>query len=270
MMLLFVTAASAQQKKYLYVDSSLLKNESTSYDAVEEVVPADDSGPAEDHTLNAPDTTGGAYGTDTTLYLNGLSLSPDSPRKWRNEARFAYAKNLDSLLRAAKENENKAPPEKPSLLAQFLSSALVEVLLWIAAILFVGFIIFRLFLADGVFRRDTTKSISTHSSPEEEEITSATNFDALITQALQKSDFRQAVRYQYLRSLYKLADRNLLVLAPDKTNYQYVRELKERSLQQDFSSLTLNYEYVWYGEFNVDVDLYHKIESGFKKFNQQI
>ena len=42
------------------------------------------------------------------------------------------------------------------------------------------------------------------------------------------------------------------------------------ALQNDFASLTLNYEYVWYGEFEVEKDIYDKIEKGFRNFNQKV
>ena len=105
---------------------------------------------------------------------------------------------------------------------------------------------------------------------EEEVITRESDFDALIRTALQNSNYRQAVRYQYLRTLHILADKNFIELAPDKTNFQYVREIANRNHQNDFASLTLNYEYVWYGEFDIDKNIYQKIENNFTSLNQKL
>lgn len=270
--LLFFSAASAQQKRYLYVDSSLLKNESL-YDDTE-VMPADEETgtPSEDHTLNT--AVSGKQGTDTTLYLNGLSVPADSVRRWKNAKEFAYIKYIDSLLKDKQEKEKKKPkqtaPTGPGFLDRLLSSGFIQALLWTLAGLFVLFIVYRLFLSEGVFRRESKSVKALNAEVEEEQINSETDFDALVNQALQQNNLRLAVRYQYLRSLHKLAAKELLQLAPDKTNYQYVRELKDASLQNDLASLTLNYEYVWYGEFVVDQDTYQKIETGFKRFNQKI
>jgi Domain of unknown function (DUF4129) len=129
--------------------------------------------------------------------------------------------------------------------------------------------LYRLFLAEGAFKRKP-KSAKAEAEVEEEIITNESNFDALIRQALQGGNYRQAVRYQYLRTLHLLAEKNMVQLAPDKTNFQYVSEIANRSHQQPFASLTLNYEYVWYGEFEIDKNIYDKIESGFKGFNQKI
>lgn len=270
--LLFFSVASAQQKRYLYVDSSLLRNES-SYDDTE-VMPADEETgtPSEDHTLNTE--VSGKQGTDTSLYLNGLSVPADSVRRWKNAKEFAYIRYIDSLLKDKQDKEKKKPkqsePTGPGFLDRLLSSGFVQALLWTLAGLFILFIVYRLFLSEGVFRRESKSAKAVNAEVEEEQINSETDFDALVKQALQQNNLRLAVRYQYLRSLHKLAAKELLQLAPDKTNYQYVRELKDASLQNGLASLTLNYEYVWYGEFDVDRETYQKIETGFKNFNQKI
>lgn len=270
--LFFFSAVSAQQKRYLYVDSSLLKNESSYNDT--EVMPADETvtTPAEDHTLN--EEVSDEQGIDTTLYLNGLSVPADSVRHWKNAKEFAYIKYIDSLLKDRQDKEKKKPKQSkstgPGFLDRLLSSGFIQALLWTLAGFFVLFIVYRLFLSEGAFRRESRSAKAVNAEVEEEQVNSKTDFDALVNQALQQNNLRLAVRYQYLRSLHKLAAKGLLQLAPDKTNYQYVRELKDTSLQNDLASITLNYEYVWYGEFNVERDTYQKIETGFKNFNQKI
>jgi hypothetical protein len=267
--LLFFSAASAQQKRYLYVDSSLLRNEAT----YEEITTASETivaAPQENATEN--DSVYEETVTDTTLYLNGLRLPPDSVKRWRNAKEFAYMAYIDSLLKDAQEKEKNKPKENsgPGFFDLLFASGLMKVLLWTIAGFFIVFIVYRLFLAEGVFRRETKTANKENAETDEPAIDAATDFSALINQALQNNNYRQAVRYQYLRTLHKLAEKNLLQTAPDKTNYQYVRELQNTPFQNNFASLTLNYEYVWYGGFDVGQELYRKIETGFTQFNQKI
>jgi hypothetical protein len=72
-----------------------------------------------------------------------------------------------------------------------------------------------------------------------------------------------------LKTLHLLAGRQWLQLAADKTNFQYVREIKQFELQNGFSKLTLHYEYVWYGEFAIDATQYSRIENDFHEFNKK-
>ena len=259
----FLSAAEAQ-KKFVYEDSSLLQKEEPAKELVEEVNMQDTL------VAVAPVQALDEERADTSLYKNELNLSYDSIKNWRNLKEYAYTKYLDSLLKSIKKKEAKAPPRpRTNIISNLLNSDIVTVLLWTVAIAFVLFILYRLFLAEGAFKRKS-KSANAEAEVEEEIITKESDFDALIRQSLQSGNYRHAVRYHYLRTLHLLAEKNMVQLAPDKTNFQYVSEITNRNHQQPFASLTLNYEYVWYGEFEIDENVYDKIESNFKGFNQKI
>jgi hypothetical protein len=210
--------------------------------------------------------------SDTSLYFHSLNIPVDSIQHWKDLKEFAYAKYLDSLLRARQEKEAKqvSEPSGPGLIDAFLGSSFLRILLWVLGIAFILFVLYRLFLADGVFRRASKTIKQTTPEVEEEVITAESDFNNLINQSIQNGNYRQAVRYQYLKTLHKLADKNWVELAKDKTNFQYVSEIKNPAFQNEFASLTLNYEYVWYGEFAIDKSIYQKIETGFTGLNQKI
>jgi len=263
LLLILFPAAIKAQERVIYEDTALLQK-SDPVEVVEEVttvVPREDVGD-EAHTM------------DTTLAQNNLQLAYDSIRKWRNLKEYAYSKYLDSLLRNKKKEappeEASQPPSGGGFLNSILESGFVNILLWTLAILFVLFIIYRLFLADAVFKGKPKSLKEAAGEVEEEMITQESDFDALIRQALQNSNYRQAVRYQYLRTLHLLAVKNMVILAPDKTNFQYVREISNYNHQQDFAALTLNYEYVWYGEFAIEKEIYQRIETNFISLNQKL
>lgn len=209
---------------------------------------------------------------DTSLYLNDIFFSYDSIKAWRNLKDYAYAKTLDSLLRKLKRKKGTGPQVSApdtGIFTGFLGSGILQVLLWAAAICFVLFLLYRLFLADGAFKRKT-KSTQDDPAVEEEIITQESDFDRLIRQALQNSNYRLALRYQYLRTLHLLAERGMVSLAPDKTNFNYVSEINNPEYRNAFAALTLNYEYAWYGEFDVDRNIYEKIEQNFSSLNKKI
>ena len=263
----FLSAARAQ-KKVIYQDTSLLQKEEHFSEPVEEYV-VEDSTAVVSPVVELEEET-----ADTTLYKNDVTFAYDSIKNWRNSKEYAYTKYLDSLLKNINKKDVKQtqPQQRPrdGILSSLLNSNMVSVLLWTLAIGFILFILYRLFLADGAFKRRSKSAKNAEAEVEEEIITNESDFDALITQAMQSGNYRQAVRYHYLRTLHLLAGKNLLELAPDKTNFQYVSELSNRSYQQAFASLTLNYEYVWYGEFEIDKNIYEKIENNFTGFNQKL
>lgn len=261
-----LSAAQAQDQKYTVSDTQVLKYQEIiqAPSATEGVV---EQAPAEDHTLNSVDEK-----PDTTLYINNLPFPADSMQNWKDLKEFAYAKYLDSLLKEKQKTQVRSKPGsyEPGVMNSILASSVVRVFLWTLAILFILFILYKLFLAEGVFKRESRAVKQQTPEVEEEVISSESDFNNLINQALQANNYRQAVRYQYLKTLHKLSDRNLVELAKDKTNFQYVRELRNPAFQNDFASLTLNYEYVWYGEFIIDKSIYQKIESNFTALNQKL
>jgi hypothetical protein len=264
--LAILSSAQAQDEKYIIRDTLTVKDQeviqapSTTEGKVEQA-------PEEDHELKKDEEK-----PDTTLYINSLNFPADSIERWKNLKEFAYAKYLDSLLKQKQKNPTRSNRRsyEPGIMNSILSSSFVRVTLWSLAIVFILFILYKLFLAEGVFKRESKAARQQTPEVEEEIISSESNFDNLINQALQAGNYRQAVRYQYLKTLHKLADKNLVELAKDKTNFQYVREIGVPAFQNDFASLTLNYEYVWYGEFMIDRGIYQKIESNFAALNQKL
>ena len=89
------------------------------------------------------------------------------------------------------------------------------------------------------------------------------DFNHLIKQALDEKDYRLALRYQFLRILRVLDDDELIRFKDFKTNRDYYYELKDNKLKQQFAQAAHVYEYAWYGEFEVDQEVY---ENGIKDF----
>jgi hypothetical protein len=214
---------------------------------------------------------------DTTVYYSELVMAKDSVEAWKNLKSFAYVKYLDSLLKVQKEKtKQEAVTNKEftsrgsSWLDNLLSSSGLQLILWLLAGTFVIFILYKLFITDGALRRNKKTTIANTPEAAEEEITAESDFEKLIMEAAQQSNFRLAIRYHYLQTLHKLAANNFLQLAADKTNYQYVRELTEAVKQNEFAGLTLNYEYVWYGEFAIDNLIYQQLKNNFTTFDNKI
>jgi hypothetical protein len=269
LMLGFLSATQAQ-KKIIYQDTSLLQKDDEQVistpivDDTELTIDTAIVQPPVEETLEQP--------ADTTLYKNDLDIALDSVKYWKSLKDYAYVKNLDSLLKNLKKKEKQqteTSTPRVSFFANFLNSDFLKLILWALAIGFVVFILYRLFLAEGVFKRNL-KSLNSDAKVAEEIITQESDFDSLIRLALQNSNYRLALRYQYLRTLHLLAGKGLVSLAPDKTNFNYVSEISNIENRNAFAALTLNYEYAWYGEFDVDKNIYAKIESNFSILNNKI
>ena len=96
------------------------------------------------------------------------------------------------------------------------------------------------------------------------------NFDQLIAEAIEKRYFRRAVRLFYLKSLKSMTDKNLIDWRPYKTNYDYQLELNKTPLEEPFSELTYLFNHVWYGNFELNEELFGDAKRQFLEFERLI
>ena len=86
----------------------------------------------------------------------------------------------------------------------------------------------------------------------------------MIQAALNEQNYRLAVRFYYLLVLQKLAQKDLIDWQVQKTNADYVYEIKDNTLRGNFSRLTRIYDFIWYGNFEVNANDFAKAEKEFK------
>lgn len=89
------------------------------------------------------------------------------------------------------------------------------------------------------------------------------NFDELVKQAKSESDYRKAIRFYYLWILQRLTEKKLINWHKNKTNYDYLLELKQNPIHSDFSNNSHLYNYVWYGNFNLNEIEFKQVENSF-------
>jgi hypothetical protein len=96
----------------------------------------------------------------------------------------------------------------------------------------------------------------------------AINYQKEIDKAAQMGNYRLAVRLMFLRLLKNLSERNLITYKQDRTNFDYLLQLHPTKYYKDFFRITRNYEYSWYGKFEMDDTTYNVIKNDFNHFTQ--
>ena len=94
----------------------------------------------------------------------------------------------------------------------------------------------------------------------------STDFDKLVNDAEAENNFRLAIRYYYLWLLKYLTDSEVIEYDVEKTNSDYFNEIKTEETKKDFAYTSYLYNYIWYGEFNVNQLQYAKAKDAFVKF----
>jgi hypothetical protein len=171
---------------------------------------------------------------------------------------------LKNLFKPAKISDNKVNP-------------FFQVLLYVLQYLFIGaglaalvFLVLKLAGIDllHVFRR---KSMGANLPYQESlENIHDINFDDELERAIAQHNYRLAVRLLYLKCLKQLSDADLIKWQIDKTNNAYINELTNPDQRQVFKTLTLQFEYIWYGEFGIDASVFKNISTLFTDFKKEI
>ncbi|MBR9846024.1 MAG: DUF4129 domain-containing protein [Algicola sp.] len=105
---------------------------------------------------------------------------------------------------------------------------------------------------------------------EDEQIIKNEDINALIDNAIAQKNYRLAIRYYYLLSLKYLSEQQVIIWQQEKTNEDYITEIKSDSIKNNFKNITRIYDYVWYGEFNIDQLRFESLKIPFESLNKSI
>ena len=254
------------------ITANSYNQETQTVDSLTQAVPVDDASVNEDD----------AYYPDT-LKQDYRAIDYDSVRAINNDKGFYYKKYMDSLLRAVEarlknmeERRNRDSIRRsgqsgkgqlrrePYFDDGIFSGSGLGIIFWILAIALFGYIVFKMFLSNASFFSGSRKNISANIEADAEEDTG--DPDAMMQNAIKNGNYRLAVRYLYLQTLARLSEKKFIRVNSNKTNYEYVRDVRNQKFANEFASLTLKYEYVWYGEYPVDEKLFEQIQGSFTQF----
>ncbi|MFT4095374.1 MAG: hypothetical protein QM640_17235 [Niabella sp.] len=196
-----------------------------------------------------------------TAVLNPVSLrklNKNYLERLKNDDAFAYVKN-----------GIPKPGSKKRKLPNSFQMEGVKIWLIIAIAAFIIFLIWYLSQNNLLLFRKKPASLQTRSDEEDKDIFSI-NYNDAIQKAITDRNYRLAIRLQYLQVLKTLTDRRIINYRPDKTNFEYLLQLKPTDYYTDFLNITRNYEYSWYGLFAIDEGRYNQIKTAFTDFQKKI
>jgi Domain of unknown function (DUF4129) len=191
---------------------------------------------------------------DTVVYRS----TPDSAiAHFQGQKEFAYANDPDYWTKK-KETPNR------SGWVLFLLSTAFRYLLFGLFIVVLIYVLFRLLSENKIILFRRNKKWSASSSVEE--ASEQMDLSSLVAGAEANKQFRLAARYLYLQLLEAMDSRQLIRKHAELTNWDYVRQLGTHPLSSRFRYLTRAYEYVWYGEFELNSEQYAQLRKNFDTF----
>ncbi|GAA4952103.1 hypothetical protein GCM10023314_26950 [Algibacter agarivorans] len=121
----------------------------------------------------------------------------------------------------------------------------------------------------GLFSHNKNKPITTYEDITAQNIENA-DIHSLIKNAEKDNNYRLAIRYYYLLVLKTLSLKNHIKFEDDKTNNEYLNEINGKPFSTEFAYTSYLYNYIWYGEFPVNIDKYNKAKHHFLTLLKQV
>ncbi len=150
----------------------------------------------------------------------------------------------------------------------------VDILLRTLAILIVLAVIYMIVKAimnkegQWIFGRNSDRKIINYD--EIEKNLHLVDFEKLIQKSLESGENRLTIRYYYLWMLKKMSNNQIIEWDVEKTNSDYLYEIKDEAQKEDFAYLSYLYNNIWYGEFELDENTFTKARTAFEKSIQKI
>ncbi|MBL7827984.1 MAG: DUF4129 domain-containing protein [Saprospiraceae bacterium] len=97
-----------------------------------------------------------------------------------------------------------------------------------------------------------------------------TDLERFLREAVTSGNYPLAVRIYYLQIIKSLSEKGAIRWSKEKTNRDYLREMKEHRLGREFRSTTKTFEQIWYGNKPLDAVGYALLEPEFKAVLNQL
>jgi hypothetical protein len=91
-----------------------------------------------------------------------------------------------------------------------------------------------------------------------------TDLDRFLREALTQGNYPLAVRLYYLQIIKNLAEKNAIRWSREKTNRDYLREMRGHPAAEPFREATRIYERVWYGNQPLSAEEFAALEPKMK------
>ena len=191
---------------------------------------------------------------------NPLEIHDSVLQNLKKDEAFWYANKLPKRQKRAEIDPNKKLSE-PFYLQNWFRT-----LLWIfITAAFVAVVIWFLIVSDVRLFRKKAVSISSEQDTALIEDIFSINYEQELEKAIADENYRLGVRLMYLHILRLFSERDIIHYKIERTNSDYLMQLYNTSYYKDFFRLTRNFEYVWYGKFDISSAAFELIRKDHAK-----
>lgn len=268
------TASSYRQRKWKILVSAILISISVFSQQKDSVAIDTVMAPAVDSAAHPEQESDSATGNKYNYYLSLSQWGKEDSVQFRviPDSAIAKMRSDDAFWYANKEFKKVNQQTGQGSFWHWLAiQRWYKAITWIVIIDgFIAVLIAYLASNDtGIFRR-RSKTIAQANDEDGHENIFSINYPAEIEKAVSTGNYRTATRLLFLRLLKTLSENQLIQYKEGGTNQDYLWQLRDKDFYKDFFRLTRNYEYTWYGHFDLNRELFASIRNDFENFDKII
>jgi hypothetical protein len=191
---------------------------------------------------------------------------------WKSLTKDMVFKEKNDKEKKAQEKREEAPSATKELDADKLTAlgGVLKYALFGLIVLAAIILLYRFLANDFKLDRRIKEGPLFNIEAVEENLPEA-ELQGYIRQAIASGNHALAVRLYYLLAIQALSANNLIQWKKDKTNKDYIDELRpRRELLPDFKHITQVFERVWYGQSDFGREAFEAVEPLFLGFVQQV
>lgn len=217
------------------------------------------------------------YSTDETVADLSFFETPNTPpyipseatiQKYKKQHRFNY--KLDTETDTHNEWFARYFFKFLNFLQLIISNRAVMLVLLVCLLTLIIWILVRIGLIEHSVIQRSNKLNNTNGYDLDAENILGYDFDKLIAEAIQQKEYRLATRLSFLRNLKALSDKGIIKWDKKKTNNNYIYEITHEALRKNYMRNSLVFDYVWYGEFEIDEADFKVIYQQYEEFHKNV
>jgi hypothetical protein len=202
-----------------------------------------------------------------SAYLNAYALRevPHSKvDKYLADRDYEYANDP-----AYWEKDKLQNNQGPSSFWNFMRNKVIQ---WILFFGVIAVIVYGLFLLarENNFRWFSRRSEQPQHADPDSLLRGTINYDEAITKYQAEGNYRFAIRYLFLRLIHSVADKNIIQIRDSMTNAEIGRAFGHHPLAPQFRYLATVYEYIYFGDFILNKEIFDSLKMKFELFQEKI
>lgn len=243
------------------------------YEDPEAIAPGEDYDYEEDEEVSGPFYNGFSFNDSLDKKVfNKRSIREADWNEISRNPEFQYEKEIEKVKKPEVNNESSWLADFFIWFFDFLVSDIGKIILWVIVAAILCWLIFLIFKRRGIylFARSGKKIKKAAAVDETGDDFIPESWSSVILQAEANGNYRLAVRHSFRHIVHLMQTAKIISSERALANHQILSLLRQSNYHADFRQLLRHYEYIWYGDFEVQAQGYQHIKSIYTKLSSQL